>query len=37
MFKVVDIKTDEVLFESEVFEEAKNMAMFFDEDCRIDN
>ena len=37
MFKVVDVKTNEVIFECETYEEARNMASFFDEDCRIDN
>ena len=37
MFKVVDVKSKDIIFECETYEEAVNMVQFFDEDCRIEN
>lgn len=37
MFQVIDVKTGKVLFECVNYEEARNMAFFFDEECRINN
>lgn len=36
VFKVIDNDTNKVLFESRSWDEAYNMAQFFDENCRIE-